>query len=176
MQGATNLSVVVDELWRCSSDRLELARTVVKRLTTDDWLILTGWDFAATFGPISGSLTLIRPQLILVSDDWNRPLYKASLIRLDNFPNYSPLISYSGTNLGVIADWLPPAGRSGDVNRDPAMLLVALQFIRDHMDSTLLSPKALRLSRISSFADHCSLDDDYFRRLASWLSAITPYL
>ncbi len=176
MQDKTNLSSILDELWQRPSERLTLARQFVKELSREDWLVLCGWDFAATFGPVSGTLSLVRPNHIQVRDDWNRVLLGASLVEIADLPNDFLLIKYYGTNLAVTSEGSNFGRDITDICRDPAGLLAAFQLLRDHLDSALLSPKKLRDKKISDFAALCGLEDDHFRRLGSWLSAAHLYL
>src|SRR6266496_3506416 len=153
----TNLSLLLDELWRRPKERANLITNLVTSLTDADWLILAGWDTAATFGPPGGRLSLIQPQLIQITD-----------------PQY--LITYSDGNIHVVIDKSSPNIPTSQFVHDPKSLLNAMQLIRDHLDSALLMPPDLRNAQITRFAVLSSLDDDSFRRLAAWFASIESYL
>ena len=59
---------------------------------------------------------------------------------------------------------------------DPYKVIVALQIIRYHLDSLLFWPKDLSDREISSIPVISGLEENYFRRLAIWYSAIEKYL
>ncbi len=172
----TNLSLLLDELWRRPKERANLITNLVTSLTDADWLILAGWDTAATFGPPGGRLSLIQPQLIQITDNWGKLFLVVSLVKADEITNPQYLITYSDGNIHVVIDKSSPNIPTSQFVHDPKSLLNAMQLIRDHLDSALLMPPDLRNAQITRFAVLSSLDDDSFRRLAAWFASIESYL
>jgi hypothetical protein len=171
----TNLSSLLDELWRRPEERTNLITQLVTSLTDADWLILAAWDTAATFGPPRGRLNLM-PQLIQVIDNGGKLFLVVSLVKAKEITSSQCLITYVDEDICVIIDKSSPNIPTGQSVHDPKGLLIALQLIRDHLDSALLKPQDLRNAQIARYAALSSLDDDTFRRLATWFPAVESYL
>lgn len=171
----THLTFLVDDLWKSPHRALRVGQLVAD-LNEVDMLLLAGWDTAATCGPLTGTLRLTLPQTIEVTDDVGRVFLLATLVETHQATDHSCLITYWDTPQSVVLDKASPNTPTGSTMHDPKGLLLALQLIRDHLDSVLLKPRDLRDQEIAEFAAAAGLQEEHFRRLASWFHTLTPYL
>ena len=175
----TNLATVLDRIWHSSpDDRSHLSRQVVGSLSEFDWLLLAAWDTSATFGPEPGIAELTLPSKIRVYDRYDKVFLTASLV-VDPETNGNPrLIEYQGTRYVVIADRESPFTPNipAPEGHDVSSLLLALQLVRNHLDSVLFLPPSLRRRRISEFASSCGLSVEMFHRLSDWWEWISRYI
>ena len=172
----SHLSTFVDQLWRRPADRADLAEYLVARLGRFDRLVLAAWDVAATFGPPSGRLTVLPPGGMEVADNLGRLFLEAMVVGSHEAPSeHQPLITYRDWDMSVLVAPSSPNIPNRSVFHDPRGLLLAIQLIRDHLDSVLLQPRELRDRSIAQFAASSQLDQDQFRRLASWFPAVEVY-
>lgn len=160
-----NLSSLIDELWKKPNEREELARQFIADLNFDSRLILSAWDTAATFGPPSGKLHLIQPNTMQVADSWGKVFLVANQVEESNKNNEQILISYYELNLCVVSDKSSPTRPKDQFIHDFKSLLIALQFVRDYLDSVLIKPVELRNAEIEAFAASLGIESSYFRRL-----------
>jgi hypothetical protein len=176
----TQLSSLLGELWRQPQEKTQLVQQMIANLDDADWLILVGWDVAATFGPSSGHVSLVRPQNIQITDMWGKLLLEAMLTDLDKDDNNRlQLIQYTASSKVVTLNESSPNIpnlSAGSLSHDPKNLLIAMQLIRYHLDSALLKPPDLRNAQIGLLAASADLDEDRFRRLASWFYSIEVYM
>lgn len=172
----SQLSNILDMIWKNPRDGVSIVRSQIRDLSSYDWLVLAGWDTAASFGPVSGKLSLLKPNTIQISDSWGKIFIEGFLSKDDVESIERPLIIY------LDVDWIVRLGDSSpnkprrSLVRDPISLVLALQFVRDYMDSTLILPRDMRDSEILRFVNSVQLDEDYFRRLSNWFSSIDPLL
>src|ERR1700682_1044403 len=104
----TNLSLLLDELWRRPKERTNLITHLVASLTVTDWLILAAWDTAATFGPPNGKLSLIQPQTIQIFDNGDKLFLIVSLVKASEITGSQCLITYLHEDICVIIDKSSP--------------------------------------------------------------------
>ncbi len=172
----THLASLLDELWQRPTERAALAEQLVAHLNDVEGFILVAWDLAATFGPSSGRLNLEPPRTIQIMDSWGKLFLAASLTEANETSNQQYLIMYRGKDIGLIIHESSPNIPIARYVHDLKSLLIALQLIRDHLDSALFKPPELRNAQIVRFAASSGLEDDRFRRLASWFPTISVYL
>jgi len=137
---------------------------------------MAGWDTAATFGPPEGRLQLWAPSSISIADTLGRPVIRALLVSESLPSEQAPLIQYAGTSFRVNRAPDAPYMIHQQFTHNPADLLSAMQYLRDHLDSLLSLPPNLRASDFQRVAAGHQLEPDHLRRLALWLPALSRYL
>lgn len=172
----TNIQRLLDELWDRPIKRKRLSEQFVAELSTFDLLILAGWDTAAASALSLGTLTLLPPQGIEILDSQGQAWVIARIEKVGSVPAQKELIAYADANLVVVASEDSPNTPKFQVSHDVSSLLIALQLIRDHLDSALIMPKDMREERIRRFAASARLPEPHFRRLSIWFPAISSYL
>jgi hypothetical protein len=175
LQTTSRLSNALDILWHSAHDRRVLAARLVEDLTQDACLILAAWDVAALTGPIGGQLTLTFPGSFSVSDGWGKPLFSAELALSSEVRKGRPLLLFSDISWAVFhksGDYAP----SEPHKHSAASLLMAMQLIRDHINSTLLKPREMRHRELATFALQAGFEPEHFRRLAAWSSRIIDFV
>ncbi len=169
------LSTALDQIWKSSGDRYALAETLTSSLQQSEWLVVAGWDTAASFGPVSGRLNLAGATEITVADAWDKTMLQAELCKKNSSGDKNLRIDF------VDGSWVVVSSSEIETKEDVlkhagASLLVAMQLIRDHLDSALLRPEDDRAHRIDEFASMANLRPNHFRRLAAWYSQIASFL
>jgi hypothetical protein len=177
MDGAEQMQLasVIDQIWRAPDERRMLAMASRDKLSANDWLVLIAWDAAATLGPANGRLELLPPDRAEIRDNWGKSFLRMSVQRSQVQVGTQCLIAYQGTDYCVMLDSGSQYGVGGGIVHDATALLVSLQIIRDHLDTSLLKPAMLRDADLMRFASIAGVDQDQFRRLASWFPAIAKY-
>jgi hypothetical protein len=167
---------IIDELWRRPPERGHLARGLLQNLTAWDWLLLAAWDTAATFGPSSGWVVFRQPTTFAIFDSSAELRLIAALVECDSTHDAQVIFEYRTTDRCVALDAASPDQPTIRETHDPAGLLLALQLIRDHLDTTLLKPPELRARDLARFARAANIGDDTFRRLSSWYPTVARHV
>jgi hypothetical protein len=168
----SQFSLILDQLWRRSNERLVLAKELSQSLTHTDWLMLAGWDTAAYSRLTPGEMVFDQPNQIRVTSSAGDPLVNASLVKVDQANEDKISILYQDINLGVIIQPNLVTKIYPTAKHELRQLLLAAQFIRDHLDSTLFKPLELREAELEEVASLCEFDMEYFKRLCIWYSAL----
>jgi|HubBroStandDraft_4_1064222.scaffolds.fasta_scaffold186158_2 hypothetical protein len=171
-----HLSSLIDELRHGSSERITLVDKISTKLNDADWYILSAWDVGATYCPFFGRLELSIPREIQVLDSWGNLFIMASLLKSKDYYIQPSLIEYQMSDYVVVIDRSSPNIPSTQVIHNPRSLLIAMQLIRDELDSVLLDPPDLRNAQITSFSTTSEIGEEYFRRLITWFPAVEGYL
>lgn len=159
------LNEILDCLWRDPATATAIAKNSLDRLAWQELCVLAAWDAAATYGPLGGRLQIAETNFSVL-DQWGGPTFAGIVVRSFE-PQPNELISYTDCQLRSV-------GKSGfrrndaPVNHQVSELVVALEQIRDHLDSVLLRSGDERSRGISRLALASGLADDHFRRLAAW--------
>ena len=117
-----------------------------------------------------------HPTTIAIFDDSAELRLIVAMVHCDAAATADVIIEYRTTDRCVALDARSPNRPATRATHDPATLLLALQSIRDHLDSTLLKPPELRNQDIVRFAPAANIDDDTFRRLASWYPTVARHV
>lgn len=166
------LKEALDSIWQCHADCAALAVRLLSELDRTGWIILAAWSIAATFGPVFGCLQIGSQGEFVVSDAWRSDILSARVVQSLDIENTPTLIRFYGTQYGVVVNEDSPFLPHGRVVYRPVNYLIALELIRDHIDSTLLLPRELRDQEIGRMAATAEMDDVLFRRLATWYQQI----
>jgi hypothetical protein len=171
-QTTSRLTDVLDILWHASDPRLrELATRLLPTLTDNNRLVLLAWDTAASFGPLGGRVDILAPRSFAVLDGWGKLLFSADLAKSTQGHHIGPMLSYTDMPWAVFrksGDYAP----TDTPRHSGASLLIAMQLIRDHIDSTILKPAEMRHRELDGFAQQAGVDADHFRRLTTWFPRI----
>lgn len=166
------LKEALDSIWHCRADCAALAAQLLGELDRAGWIFVAAWDTAAAFGPVIGGLRIDPQGAFVVSDAWRRDVVRARVVHTQDIEKTPTLIRFYGTQYGVAADEDSPFIPQGHLLHHPANLLIALELIRDHIDSALFLPRELRDLEIKRMAAAAEIDDVHFRRLATWYPQI----
>ncbi len=170
-----HLSSLLDVLWK-QANPLQMVEWLVTQLTDSDWLILTGWDFAVTFCPALTGLDISSSGRVQVTVEPADGLFLVGSVVTSGPAPGNYCLHYEGTGIYVSVDPASPTYPRGQFVRDPKGLLLALELIRDHLDSTLVLPPNLREARLRDWAELCGLEPNHFRKLSTWFPRIEQYL
>lgn len=170
------LASIVDRLWTHAGERKRYAGRLLESLDWEGWLVLAGWDTAATFGPPGGQVKLRTPGTITVLDDLGKITLVARLVTTGKEGPEGGLIVYKGASKAVVLDKSSPNIPKTRINRDPKGLLIALQQIRDRLDSLVFHPPKLRSHMIGELARYSGFSRDHMLRLAHWYTAVCQFL
>ncbi len=138
------LNEILDCLWRDPATATAIAKNSLDRLAWQELCVLAAWDAAATYGPLGGRLQIAETNFSVL-DQWGGPTFAGIVVRSFE-PQPNELISYTDCQLRSV-------GKSGfrrndaPVNHQVSELVVALEQIRDHLDSVLLRSGDERISR-----------------------------
>lgn len=168
------LSACLDRVWQSRESHYTAAQQCLPKLEVSDWLILAGWDSAATYCPQGGVLRFEFPDQVSVSDSLGQQLLKGRLTHNGSgmAAKGQPAVQYEGWGYAVVLD---PAVKEL-ISHDPASLIAAMQWIRDHLDTALLKPSEMRDREVNDISRTSRLDPDHFRRLALWFPEVAKVL
>jgi hypothetical protein len=168
-----NLAAILDKLWTCAGERRRCAATLLQSLDREDWLVLAGWDTAATFCAPDGLVKLRPPGIITVSDALGGISLVAHLVTTGKKNPERSLIRYRGVPKAVELDESSPNTPKKRFSHDPIGLLIALQQIRDRIDSMVFHPPELRSHMIDEISRYSGFSRDHVLRLTLWYPAIS---
>ena len=171
-----SLASIVDKLWTHTGARKRYAGRLLESLNWEGWLVLAGWDTAAAFCPPGGQLKLRPPGRITVLDDLGKITLVGRLVTTGKESPEESLIMYTSASKAVVLDKSSPNIPKTRIARDPKGLLIALQQIRDHLDSLAFHPPELRRHMIGELARHSGFSGDHVLRLAQWYSAVSQFV
>lgn len=172
---SNNVKDLLDSIWHSSGQNSAHIESSMKGFSMSDFLILAGWDAAASFGPTYGKLLITHPNKIIVSDTGSKELF-TFLLEEAIVSNVEMHIQYQDSGLALVLDSSSPnIPRRTFVHKFKSLIL-ALQLIRDDLDTTFLKPLSLRTIEINRFAGMAQVEVDYFQRLSSWYPAIRAYV
>lgn len=171
-----SIATIVDKLWTHTGERKGYAGKLLASLDWNGWLVLAGWDTAAAFCPPGGQLRLRPPGIITVLDALGKIMLVARLVKTDKQSPEEGLITYKGASKTVALEKSSPDIPKTRIARDPIGLLIALQQIRDRVDSLVLHPPELRSHMIGQLARYSGLSRDQVLRLAQWYTAVSHFV
>ncbi len=172
----SQLQIILDKLWHNPQKRNALSRGFVSELDDNGLLILSGWDTAASTGPANGKLLLNFPNYMKITDANDMFFLQAKLTHSYEDTKLVEIIKYRDLEYSVIVDKSSPYVPQMHLDHSFSHLLVALQLIRDHIDSVLLWPNEMRRKKFSNFAKTSGLEFNHFLNLSKWFSAISSFV
>ena len=167
----SRLKGLLDDIWRKRLSFDGVHRDSLLGLSERDWMIIGAWDAAALLGPSGGQVRLTDAGFD-VCDTWGKHLFSGT-------------VSSTGTARNSIRIEFPDASKAVSVKRggenepitpvqhEACRLLVAMECIRDHLDSALLVNQSYRNEALGGMARSCGLDDSHFLRLCVWYDPVS---
>jgi hypothetical protein len=168
----SNLKVALDTIWR-ARDRRAAAQEAVRGLTPLDWLVLGAWDTAAVCATSGGTLRLAPPAEFSIEET---SLLGPISGRVMEGAEGAAFLRFIDTNWSVRLTRTEAVPYSGEVSHDPVSLLLALQLLRDHLDSLTLHPVETRQHAIARQARDAGADETHYRSLMEWLPEILQFI
>jgi hypothetical protein len=166
----------LDNLWRNPRTSREIAPSELSTFAVWDWIVLSAWDTAASHGPVGGRLDINVTGQLCVLDAWGKPFFSAVVMPAADSTHTPLLLRLLPTQWVVVLTSSNSEAVPNPLEHDARGLFVALQLIRDHVDSALLKSRERRDADIAAFAASANLDSRHFRRLAAWYPQIEPHL
>src|SRR5262245_27667354 len=150
------LQPALDEIWVKPKDAHEIARAEIDQFEVGQWVALAACDAAAIAGPRGGSIQF-HPEPRFEIQDSSGATWMECEVRAQ--PSDVPVvIEYPASHRYVAVLPLSRVEPRVTASHDAAEVLVALELIRDHLDSALLHPPTARDERIDSLAHQAHLD------------------
>lgn len=173
--GIVEVKSILDSIWT-AQDRRAAAECKLGDLTNFDWLLLGAWDTAAICAPSGGSLRLSPPADFLIEGSLLPGGLRGRIVRAGAGTEEPPFLRFDGTPWRVL---IVPSGAlssKANISHDPVSLLIAMELIRDHLDSPTLHPPALRRHAVTQQALEARIEDAHYLSLAAWFSEVLPVL
>ncbi len=159
MQLHGQLCAVLDAIWQGSDDRTSIARKSVSRLTEVDLLILAAWDLVSLVPQCVSEIDMSTPPDVRVYDKYGRMAFSATLKRKGDLGGQVAFVDYTDALYCIVVrDTAIPLPPNAVRRRSFSSLLLAMQLVRDHLDSVTLLPPELRERRLAEFASISAMD------------------
>jgi hypothetical protein len=170
------LKLVLDEIWHSTGDRVEAAKHLSEKLTSQDWALLGAWDIAASWKLGSHEIDLSEDgqfRFVTASGD---TILSARVASRTALPGEAVAVEFAGNIKYVLVD-RDPSIAIKRIERDSIeTLLVALEIARDHLNSIVLLPREMRGRKLESIAQDLQIDVLKLRALFSNVKLLEPYI